>query len=758
MKLVSVNHNDITRTLLGLFIFTLFLFFPNCLIAQVTPSPSCTKEYTGKKKNITNGKVFCVKSNLEIVKDITIKHGGTLIVKTGVVLKVTGAIIVEGTLIIEEGAGVDLIGSFTIGTHGSQKDTKVYLAEKSFLTFTGSLVQQDPSSQGYYTDGKAQIVMSDHSLVEICGSFKQGSIDYPFIEYNGAGKDAYFVAKNTATGTNQSGNISELSDSNNIVWIAMGDVTNLSPDNAQYCGPQAKKEDCALWPTGLLQEENNCNDAPIIIDNLTSKADLEVSTLSQDGTGVVLAGDEITYTVKVKNAGPDAANGALFNFDLPPGFQTTAADISFDANDCGSQIGGLVYNPTENSFSVELNLPGGCEVTYRFPVATTTNVALGKNEFVASILRPDGVVDPDATNQNGQPPTDPFDECAQNGQGGNCNNIKRNSILYSTGCFISVTGEGFSWSYKGAKTKIEQTTIQPSTSAGFTFDIYELDNSFNMEINGVLLATEEIQFQKNGTNGRNVQFADGTKYEDDTNFIYKLLGNAANPLIRVIIDPNGNVSMYGSKVSGGILYPLELINGNSFNTVPWDLGEDPNEIKVTQKVTGLTIMRGYGYGTNAAPCTYTIQKEGVFNDANNSGYAEVGELITYTFTVDNENDVPIYKVVLNDPILGGNINVQPIGDNNNDQILNILETWTYTVNYVITQNDIDKGGIYNRASVRGEDDTSIPYDIKLSEDPTPYTLGELGYDENRPYHTFVPLKLGSFTITNPMIRQMMKNQ
>jgi hypothetical protein len=56
----------------------------------------------------------------------------------------------------------------------------------------------------------------------------------------------------------------------------------------------------------------------------------------------------------------------------------------------------------------------------------------------------------------------------------------------------------------------------PATDFGFTFDIYKLDNSFNLTINGTKMSTAEINFEDGyGVNGRStssIRFQDKTKY------------------------------------------------------------------------------------------------------------------------------------------------------------------------------------------------------------------------------------------------------
>ena len=53
----------------------------------------------------------------------------------------------------------------------------------------------------------------------------------------------------------------------------------------------------------------------------------------------------------------------------------------------------------------------------------------------------------------------------------------------------------------------------PATDFGFVLDITNLDNSFNMIINGTQLAKQEIQFQK-VQERKQLVFQDGSKYEE----------------------------------------------------------------------------------------------------------------------------------------------------------------------------------------------------------------------------------------------------
>jgi len=193
-------------------------------------------------------------------------------------------------------------------------------------------------------------------------------------------------------------------------------------------------------------------------------------------------------------------------------------------------------------------------------------------------------------------------------------------------CTQGATSNGLNWSYpevkSGNKTGIRidgvfyqnGSTISknfnaPAADYGFVFDITELDNAFNMEVNGVKLAKNEIQFEVGASSAQNIQFLDGSKYagnnvENNKKIaqIYNMQGTAANPLIKLVISRTGKVTMFGSKVNGGPLYELVLYNGNSFNDFPWGSTQS-NDVKVTQLVDGRTIIKGVGAGKKKIPCS-----------------------------------------------------------------------------------------------------------------------------------------------------------
>ncbi|MEM9273463.1 MAG: hypothetical protein AAGA80_10945, partial [Cyanobacteria bacterium P01_F01_bin.143] len=96
----------------------------------------------------------------------------------------------------------------------------------------------------------------------------------------------------------------------------------------------------------------------------------------------------------------------------------------------------------------------------------------------------------------------------------------------------------------------------------------------------------------------------------------------------------------------------------------------------------------------------------------------VGDAITWTYTVTNTGNVEIENVVLTDDILG-TITGPDSGDDNNDGILQITETWIYTA------TGIAEAGQYNNI---GTVDGTTPDGPVEAEDPSSYFGTQPGID------------------------------
>ena len=89
-----------------------------------------------------------------------------------------------------------------------------------------------------------------------------------------------------------------------------------------------------------------------------------------------------------------------------------------------------------------------------------------------------------------------------------------------------------------------------------------------------------------------------------------------------------------------------------------------------------------------------LVKKGTFNDENGDECADIGETISYEFTVFNLGNVTLENITIDDPIVnvqGGPITLAPLAS----------DATSFTATYIITQDDIDMGSRENQATVTG---------------------------------------------------------
>ncbi|MDR2234728.1 MAG: DUF11 domain-containing protein [Chryseobacterium sp.] len=600
-------------------------------------------------------------SDLPATASGAVPGGSTWMKNSVIVPDVTGVQLVgvDGTPAQVSGKGGYI--KFTAGTQGQYKiviQSSATPAAFTTRTLTGPSIAGTNSIFWDGKDGSGNALPTGSVPAEVTVQLQGAEVHFPFfdMEYNRNGTIIQLLNH-----TNLSSIVSDL-----VYWNDVDVPDGTSGTNAprgRYSDPKnnthlppvnsngiSSTTNGHIWgqggtgTSGLFGDVRSIDTWTFVKGNASTittsvevkVADLKVTQVMPDKSAVS-SGESLTYTVKVKNDGPSDVTGAPFTFTIPEGLDPQS--FVFTGNGCGSESVAMTYNPATRTYSSSLNLPNGCEITYKFVVMVTSSATAGNLVVKAGILRPNDVTDPDATNPNpAVPPTNAEYECANNGQGGICNNLlNNNSVLFSPApiCTEDVLGNAFSTS-DGTPV----TFSQPATDFGFVFDIYTLDNSFSLNINGGMLANQEIQF---ATALKNIRFADGSSYgTGGVPEIWQITGTPSAPSIRVNISATGAVTLLGSKTSGGPLFPMELYNGATFNTVTWNIAS-ANIVTATQVVTGPTYMTGYGSGKKIVPC-HCI-KPGATGTPDS--YAKVGILTKPSITVANwPKNVPNGQLVL----------------------------------------------------------------------------------------------------------------
>lgn len=330
---------------------------------------------------------------------------------------------------------------------------------------------------------------------------------------------------------------------------------------------------------------------PNTVTNSTALSRTDLQVVKSVDNNSPLVGDTVVYTLSAVNNSTIAATNVKVADRLPSGLTfVSASSVNYSASTNIWSVGNLLagasqsitVTATVNSSGSYSNVAGitGDEMESNTSNNQSTAVfALGIDSDS------DGISDQNDYDKDNDGILDTEE----------CSSVSVNSTNFNT---TSSPGTAVSFSASSA-------------DLGYVLDIFTLDNSFNLTVNGQPLIVgnnNEIQFLSNVANSvNNIRFADGTLYGSGTGTgqaqgISQISGNATNPVLRIIIARDGSVSMLGRKQStDNNLYPLQMYNGSSFNKVFWS-GQNNNTLLFNQLVTGTTYMTGNGRGLRLGFC------------------------------------------------------------------------------------------------------------------------------------------------------------
>src|SRR5690625_1860510 len=185
-------------------------------------------------------------------------------------------------------------------------------------------------------------------------------------------------------------------------------------------------------------------------------------------------------------------------------------------------------------------------------------------------------------------------------------------------------------------------------------------------------------------------------------------------------------------IDAGGVWNLALAEGEDPNGDPVeDDSEDPEPLDPSDP----------NYDPDCPDCTFTeldqdpsieLLKSGVYVDATDDSITNPGDEIHYTFVVTNTGNVTLTDVVLDDDRLG--VVGLPVSSS-----MEPGDIVTVTYEYVVTQEDIDDGGVWNIATATGEDPEGDPVEDD-SEDPEPLDPSDPNYDPDCPDCTVTELE------------------
>ncbi|WP_298323883.1 gliding motility-associated C-terminal domain-containing protein [uncultured Dokdonia sp.] len=199
-----------------------------------------------------------------------------------------------------------------------------------------------------------------------------------------------------------------------------------------------------------------------------------------------------------------------------------------------------------------------------------------------------------------------------------------------------------------------------------------------------------------------------------------------DPMVTVIGGPIDLVAGASDATTFSAVYTITQadVDGGGVTNQALATGQNPDGVDVTDTSDDNSNLEDdetiTTFPTDAG--SIALIKTGFFNDESGDGFAQVGETVTYNFTVTNTGNVTITNIVITDPMVA--VTGGPI-----DLVAGASDATTFSAVYTITQADVDGGGVTNQALATGQnpdgvdvtdtsdDDSNLEDDITVTDLP-----------------------------------------
>lgn len=147
---------------------------------------------------------------------------------------------------------------------------------------------------------------------------------------------------------------------------------------------------------------------------------------------------------------------------------------------------------------------------------------------------------------------------------------------------------------------ISVSFVFPSATTGIFIDLYALDNSFKINVNGTDLVDNELQFETAPSTAADsdlVFASDGTRHGRNGNpDVWNINGGPGDPIVRLKISADGQILILGKRFSNSDLEELIVQTGDpQLNNLTWNLTSE-NTVTISQEVVGPTYIEGQIFG------------------------------------------------------------------------------------------------------------------------------------------------------------------
>ncbi len=498
---------------------------------------------------------------------------------------------------------------------------------------------------------------------------------------------------------------------------------------------------------------------------LSFQADIAIS--KTDGQEAYTPGDDVTYQITVRNNGPFGATDVGVDDPLPAGITSaswTCAGSGGGVCDAASGTGAL-DNQT-------VSLPVGGSATYNFTISVPSDFS-GDLTNMATLRLPDTIIDTTPPDNNDSDVDREasmslikdavHDDANGNGRADVGEAINYNFTVENTGDvpLTDVVVTDSKATISGSPIPILAPGAVDTTSVTGTYTISEADLISGSVDNVALLTAKDPDGDElsKPSRPRDGEVGDSTSIdtplEGGYDFVKEAVHADANSNGRIdagevlnykfTVENTGNVSLTnvvvtdsratvsGSPLAGplapGAIDSTSVTGTYTVTQADIDAGDLDNVASSTAKLpNGSEIPKqsrppGGSEGDPTRPpgdhdpvSDYDFVKEAVHDDANGNGRADVGEVVNYTFTVENTGNVTLTDVVVTDS--KATISGSPIPS----LAPGAIDTSSVTGVYTITEADLASGSVDNVASATAKNPRGN--DIPKQSRPPNGTEGE----------------------------------
>lgn len=352
-------------------------------VADTYPADFTGVTYTATSTGTASGFTANGSGNIGDTVDLAVGSTITYIVKGTIAAAATGSLTNTATVT----PPADTIDTDTTNNSATDTDT---LTPQAGLSITKTDNSATPGSAVPGTALTYTITVSNSGPSDAPGTVITDGLPANFTAATFTSSGSAGVTGNTANG---SGNINDT-----VLIPAHGSVTYTVTGTINPAATGSLDNTASITAGAGVTDTNTATSAS---DNLTltPQADLSVTQSDNKGgdsttpnTGSVVAGTSLTYTILVKNNGPNDAIGATVTDTFPANFTVISTTPLFTGGASISASAGSGGNISDT-----INLPVGGEIAY-VVTGTLSAAAAGTLSNTASVATPAGVTDTTPTN------------------------------------------------------------------------------------------------------------------------------------------------------------------------------------------------------------------------------------------------------------------------------------------------------------------------------------------------------------------------